>query len=106
MSNPPKLIWDPLAKQAVSPTLELKNPVYSYFPQELVDLQIEVHKHPALLQILHDQPEKDVFIQLMEIATYCKVVVHGDYTQDEILGLCRLLIQKLQQDRTIIVLPN
>jgi hypothetical protein len=96
--------WDPHAKASISPTLDIKNPAYEYFPQELIDLRIEIQKHPALLKILHEQAEKDIYIQLMEIATYCSILVAGDYTQEDMLGLCREMTKKLMSMRTIIVL--
>lgn len=87
-------------------SLTLKNPAYSYFPQELIELHQEIHKHPTLLQLLHDQEDKDVYIQLAEIATYCRVLVDGDYTYEDMLGLCTLLTRKLQSARTLLILPS
>lgn len=97
--------WDPHASPPIPKTLELKNPAYEYFPQELIDLRIEIQKHPILLKILHDQAEKDIYIQLMEIATHCGILVAGDYTQEDMLGLCRVMTNKLMSMRTIIILP-
>lgn len=101
--------WSPpsrTAPQAVyGEALNLKRPVFDYFPQELIDLRIEISKHPDLLKILAEQEDKDVYIQILEIAAYCKILVIGEYTRDDMLNLCTMLTQKLMSMRTIIVLP-
>lgn len=86
-------------------TLNLKNPVFELFPEELCALRIEVQKHPPLLFILANQADKDVYIQIMEIATYCNILVAGEYTKDDMLNLCTMLTQKLMSMRTLIVIP-
>lgn len=105
INGDPNLIWDPHAKKSIPRTLELKNPVYSMFPQEITELHKEIHKHPELLKILHEQANKDVYIQLMEIAAYCKILVAGDYTHADMLNLCTVLTNKLQSMRTLVTGP-
>jgi len=98
-------IWNPHAAPETPKTLELRNPVYEMFPVELTDLHREIQHHPALLQILHDQADKDVYIQIMEIASYCKILVTGTYSRDDMLNLCKMLTEKLMSMRVIIVIP-
>ena len=76
------------------------------FPQEILDLHQEVRKHPDLLQKLHDQDNKDVYIQLLEIATHLNIYVEGTFTRDDILALCTMLTKKLYERRSILVLPH
>lgn len=75
------------------------------FPQEILDLHTEVRKHPELLQKLYDQDNKDVYIQLLEIATHLNIYVEGTFTRDDILALCKMLTAKLYERRSIIVMP-
>jgi len=75
------------------------------FPQQVLDLHTEVRKHPDLLQKLHDQENKDVYIQILEVATHCGIFVAGTYTRDDMLNLCEMLTKKLYSMRSIIVLP-
>lgn len=75
------------------------------FPQEILDLHTEVRKHPDLLQKLYDQDNKDVYIQLLEIATHLNIYVEGTFTRDDILALCKMLTAKLYERRSIIVMP-
>lgn len=109
MDESNKTTWTPPPRgpeQAVyGQALNLKNPVFDFFPQELIDLRLEIQKHPPLLQILADQADKDVYIQIMEIATYCEILVAGEYTKDDMLNLCTMLTQKLMSMRTLIVIP-
>lgn len=101
--------WDPLAPRRqesnIGKTLSLKNVAFDYFPQELIDLRIEISKHPPLLKLLHEQEDKDVYIQILEIAAYCKILVTGEYTREDMLNLCTMLTQKLMSMRTVIVIP-
>jgi hypothetical protein len=71
------------------------------FPEELIALREEIQKHPDLLVILHGQPDKDVYIQINEIAAWAGVVLDGTYTQDDIVKLCGVLVEQLQKRRTI-----
>ena len=75
------------------------------FPQEIIDLHTEVRKHPALMQILHDQENKDVYISLCEIATYCDILVVGDFSRAQILDLCTQMTKKLYSKRSSIIIP-
>lgn len=86
-------------------SLNLKNPAYDYFPEELIALRREIQEHPPLLKILAEQEDKDVYIQILEIAAYCKILVSGEYTRDDMLNLCEMLTKKLMSMRTIIALP-
>lgn len=83
-----------------SPKLDLQ-----FFPQQMIDLHTEVRKHPALLQILHDQDNKDIYIQLMEVATYCEIVVIGTFTHQDILDLAEKCTAKLYSMRTSVIIP-
>lgn len=76
-----------------------------FFPQEVLDLHAEVRKHPDLLKKLHDQDNKDVYIQILEIATHCEIAVTGTFTHQDMLNLCEMLTKKLYSMRSILVLP-
>ena len=43
-----------------NPNLKLE-----FFPEPLQALTKEIYNHPALLQILHNQADKDVYMQLI-----------------------------------------
>jgi hypothetical protein len=75
------------------------------FPQQVLDLHTEVRKHPDLMRKLHDQPDKDVYIQILEIATHCEIAVAGTFTHADMLNLCEMLTKKLYSMRSILVLP-
>lgn len=77
---------------------------YEMFPEELIQLRVEIDNHPDLLAILHGQADKDVYIQICEIAAYCEIVVEGTYTRADIIGLCKICLDKLMSKRTLIVL--
>lgn len=76
------------------------------FPDEIIDLHTEVRKHPTLMKLLHDQENKDVYIQLLEIASYCGIAVAGDYSREDILRLCKEMTTHLYVRRTGIVIVH
>jgi hypothetical protein len=76
-----------------------------YFPEELLELRNEIQHHPELVLILEAQPQTDIYIHICEIAAYCDVLVLGTYTHNEILELCKMLLWKLKEKRSILVLP-
>lgn len=76
------------------------------FPTQITDLHTEVRKHPVLMKLLAEQENKDVYIQLLEIASYCGIVVSGDYTQAQILALCEEMTKHLYVRRTGIVIVH
>ncbi len=76
------------------------------FPEEVLALQQELQYHPDLLTILAVQTDPDPYVHIAEISAYCGVVLDGTYTQQDILGICRMCTEKLQAKRVILVLPN
>lgn len=80
--------------------------IYEIFPEALQDLNREVSWHPELQKRLLEQREKDIYIKILEIATYCDLAVAGDFTRDDILALCSLCTKMLYQKRTAIIIPS
>lgn len=76
------------------------------FPQEMIDLSIEVGNHPALGVLLRAQSNRDIYILLMEVASYCEIVVIGTFTRQDILDLAVKCTKKLYQMRTSVILPH
>lgn len=70
-----------------------------YFPDELIELRIEIDNHPELLAILAGQADKDVYVHIAEIAAYCRVMLAGDYTRDDIIEVCGKLVTELKRKR-------
>lgn len=79
---------------------------YEFFPESLTALRVEIDNHPALLKILNDQEDKDVYIQLSEIAAYCGVILEGDYTREDVIKLADKLVWELKKKSSILILPN
>lgn len=90
----PQSVADLQVKTAGGVTLE-------YFPDELIELRIEIDNHPELLAILAGQADKDVYVHIAEIAAYCKVLLNGDYTRDDIIEVCGKLVDHLKKKREV-----
>lgn len=76
-----------------------------FFPPQIIALNREVAHHPALMKILSEQPNKDVYIRLLEIATYCNILLIGDYSHARILEVCEECTKALYRKRTSIIIP-
>lgn len=75
---------------------------HHYFEQELIDLQIEVGEHhPDVMAVLTALTDKDIYMQISAIAVHCGIILHGDYTKADILGLCTRLTEILRDKRAI-----
>ena len=74
-----------------------------FFPDELIALKQEIEYHPQLKLILYNQADKDVYMQIAEIARYCAVLLHGTYTREDVVELCGKFVEILQKSRTISV---
>lgn len=71
-----------------------------FFPESRIQLAQEVKKHPELMERLQNHRQEDFEIMLAEIATYCDILLHGDYTQSDLDGLCEMLYWKLRDKRS------
>lgn len=75
---------------------------YHYLPQELIDLQTEIAEHhPNITLILQTLVDQDIYLQIAAIAVECNMILHGDYTQKDMLDICKKLTEKLVKKRTI-----
>ena len=87
------------------PKLDLKKPKYELFEPELQALNAEVIHHPELQAILAQQSNKDIYISISEISSYCGIILDGAYDKKDMLELCEILTKKLYEKRTQIILP-
>ena len=76
-----------------------------YFPEELNALRVEISNHPALMERLAGQDEKDVYVQISEISAYCGVLLDGFYSRQDIITLCGKLTDQLRAKRIAIIIP-
>ncbi len=79
---------------------------FEFFPESLTALRVEIDNHPALLKILAAQEDKDVYIQISEIAAYCGIILEGEYTRDDVIRLADKLVWELKKKSSILILPS
>ena len=77
-----------------------------YFSDSRIALARELRNHPELCKLLANHASDEFEIKLAEIATYCEVILDGDYSPADLDGLCDLLIRKLKQKLSGIILLN
>lgn len=76
------------------------------FHQNRIDLDRELHQHPQLLENLSHQPSNEFEMRIAEIASYCDVALHGDYSPLDLDHLCGILYKKLVEKRTSSIIQS
>jgi hypothetical protein len=78
------------------------------WPDELINLNMELKHHPELQERLANHPVNEWEIKIAEIALYCEVVVDGEYLPEEMTKLASILEQRLRlrrkDNRSVLVL--
>jgi len=77
-----------------------------YFPESYIALNQELGNHPDLCELLSKHPPQEIEIRIAEIATYCDIVLDGYYTADDLDKLCDILVRKLKDKSSIIIMPH
>ena len=73
---------------------------YEYFPQEMVDLQVELAKHPPAMEHMASCPSPYVEDRIAHLCTYCDIAVDDQFDIDELCELASLITKKLYEKRT------
>lgn len=75
--------------------------ILEYFPQAYIELQRELNTglHKDIVDIISRYPADEIDIKLAQIASYCEVLLDGDYTLADRIKLCEILVEKLKQKR-------
>jgi len=81
---------------------------HHYFPQQILDLQAEIQKHPPLVEIISQHKQYNFEVLIGHVAAYVGVMLDGVYTPPEMMRLAELLTGKLQDKRAghIIIRPH
>lgn len=74
------------------------------FDDRRVRLAQEVENHPELIPLLSKHPYSEFELKILEIATYCEVIVEGTYTPEDLNKLADILTQKLIAKRIKFIL--
>lgn len=76
------------------------------FDEELIALNEEIANHPALMELLRTQPDKDIYILISEVAAYLGIILDGNYTKTDILHFCAKATETLRGMRTGIIIAS
>lgn len=92
------MTYDP--QQTMKDNLEITSNgkyIMEIFPQEYIDLQRELmfQNHPKLIAILSTCGAEEIDLKLAHIASYCQVLMDGEYTLESRRNLCKILKEKL-----------
>jgi len=69
------------------------------FPEEFIALQKELLHHTELCSRLGLLLASDIELKFAEIATYCDVMLDGDYNERDFIRLAKIFTQKLECKR-------
>lgn len=80
------------------------------FPEPFIQLQAELIHHPALQEVLQQQPGAEWEIRLAQIAHYCEVILDGNYLPEDIERICEILriklIERRKDNRGLVVITS
>jgi len=71
--------------------------IHEYFPEELIQLQLEIGHHPLLVQRLQKHPQLEMELIFAEVAHYCGFAINGTYQPDDLLVIADKFIWELKQ---------
>lgn len=71
----------------------------NFFPDEFIELNMEILNHPLLGELLSHHPAHEWEIRLAQIAQYCEVVLNGDYMPEDISRIVKILTKRLAEKR-------
>ena len=77
-----------------------------FFPESYIALNQEVGNHPELCELLAKHPPQEFEIRIAEIAAYCGIVLDGYYTPEDLERFADILVRKLKDKNSIIILPQ
>lgn len=77
-----------------------------FFNDARIALDREIKHHPELVAHLNNHLAEEFELRLLEIATYCEVVLNGDYTQQDLDEVCDILHKRLVFKRTKLMFPR
>lgn len=82
----------------------VNHPNLHFFPNWLIDLSLEVHKHHKELLIKHQLEGDDFTVVLAKLAAEVNIAVDGMFDEKGMEGLAREILARLQARRTIQVI--
>lgn len=79
------------------------NRLLAYFPEPILALQEELMHHPELRELLANHEFNGGYeVKMVEIATYCDVIVDGTYGPEQMIQLAAILEKRLKAKRGFI----
>lgn len=70
--------------------------IHEYFPQEFIQLQLEIQHHPLLIQRLQKHEGLGIETIFAEVCHYCGYAINGTFMPEELLKIADTLIWKLK----------
>jgi hypothetical protein len=81
------------------PTQSAGRYTIEYHAPEIVELNIEVSKHPDIMKMLRDY-NNDKISRLNAVAAACNVVMQGTYNEDDYRQIAIICMRRLYEKRT------
>lgn len=75
-------------------------------PPEMIAFQREVQAHPALLKLMEEAGAATFEDCVAHCCAYVGIAIHGVYTGDDLLNLFKILTEKLQDKRQVIIVTS
>ena len=70
---------------------------HEYFPEEFIQLQLEIGHHPLLVQRLQKHIGLGLEVVFAETCHYAGLAINGTYTPDQLATIADMLVWELKQ---------
>lgn len=76
------------------------------FPREILELNEEIAYHPILQEFLSKHHASQIEMKFAEISSYVGIIMDGEYTEEMMIPLAKILKQRLISKRTGIIFSD
>lgn len=73
---------------------------HEFFPEEFIQLQLEIEHHPLLIQRLQKHPQMEIELIFAEVAFYCGFSIDGTYNAEQLRDLSAHFLEELKKKKS------
>ena len=70
---------------------------HQYFPEEFIQLQLEIGHHPLLVQRLQKHAGLGIEVIFAETCYYCGYAINGTYDEEDLIVIADGLVNELKR---------
>lgn len=75
--------------------------IHQYFPEEFIQLQLEISHHPRLVERIQKHPQIEMELIFAEVCYYVGYAINGTFDEDQLREIAGKLITLLKQKAVV-----